>query len=1074
MPVQVETQKSTAGRLRTPSKHEHISRMASREQVLVGLGKMCNEHVKKHKDLCRVNRFSVLFDSFKKRSKSVDVRRNDSPKYEAKIPVVGSFPPHVLIASNKCTSQATCNFAPVNITGSVHERYRLFRDSSREFCTRRDQQYFNGVERLPDRSCPNDSHSVGLARAKLKSHARPSSFHPISSVTYSNPSHHNPYLYQNNLRISSSQKDPRAEYFGHPDNVKDDHSLSSLLYDSVCNYPPSLAPYPCPTVQLLNPAGLSHFSINQKLPPTLTASVDPLHLLCRKKPTHTSSSVRLRPVSDLLDTVCRMDFANQNRFPDQATERARLLSTCSAQLLHGANSTLPPAAFSHTGLTLRGSKLIKDTQTTPINEPKITYAFNPCFSGPHKHLQPNVSAKEVCQVTVCHTTPKMFPTLVSPVPDHITNVTHSDTDTCSDRMENMNKLLAVPPMFDPNISTTNSADRAITDKVLSCSHSKPLVVRCSVTSSRVVSSSSGSNHPNGVTTSNTVRACTAFEQNGKQLTSQPVGYPTDNSQMSNRLGSIGVRATVGIPMAEGSDLTTVAAFGAGSVAETEKRRPTKRERPLRDKFGLETSGYGYQDTGTANFSDRCISISPMFDSNDFGGSNVKPCEFNRPVTVTSKSIVRSQARPASALLFPSMGLPPPIGFSSGCRHRSQAKSTQPSGITLGKTASDATHREVPVTVDSCPAIRCSASNCTLAPLVHTGTHSCRERGRPAAAPVLRPPRPPLRTTSLVRSFEHRDSSCSNSGSVGSSSCSGEAVEMNSRTGCQGVPRNDSSSSCPLSAGSTEIGDLADKWADGEVEQVVSQMDSMWWLRLLPYKPSNLPDNLADRLRQRGSLMLSRSSPNSRSSNSSLPTPLTQAHVPISQLTSFKSSLPAPLMTQSMYEHRLNTVEQTTSPDSTPKASVTELQVTRQTKPRIPVRPSSLYTEKTATNPLLLPSLAHLASSCANETSGSEMEHSHWLQPMTSFDFPHPAFQVPAAQSVQPCDIGNSTARISTNCPSVTHLADWFSKSTPDKTNSPLLGQYCRLLILRTTNAGTPTTTPAEMPTPSAGTPATPV
>ncbi|KAF5400287.1 hypothetical protein PHET_06566 [Paragonimus heterotremus] len=601
MPVQVETQKPTTGRLRTPSKHEHISRMASREQVLVGLGKMCNEHVKKQKDLCRVNRFSVLFDSFKKRSKSVDVRRNGSPKCETKISVVGSFSPHVLIASNKCTSQAACNFAPVNITGSAHERYRLFRDSSREFCTRKDHKYFNGVERLPDRSYPNDLHSTRLTRARLNSHARPSSFHPISSVTYSNPSHHNPYLYQNNLRMSSSQKNPRAEYSGHPDNVKDDHSLSSLLCDSLCNYPPSLGPYPCPTVQLLNPADLSHFSMNPKLPLTLTACEDPLHLLRRKKPAHTSSSVRLRPVSDLLDTVCRMDFANQSRFSDQATERARMLSTCSAQLSHGASSTLPPATFSHTGLTLRGSKLIKDTQTTPINEPKITYAFNPCFNGPHNHPQPNVGAKEVCQVTVCHTTPKLFPTLVPPVPDHSTNVTQSDTDTCSGRMENMNNVVAVPPTFDPNISTTNSADHAIADKVLSCSHSKPLVVRCSATSNRVVSSSSGSIRPNDVATDNTVWTRTAFEQNGKQLTTQPVGYPTDNSQMSHHLGSIGVRATVGIPMAEGSDLTTVAAFDAGSVAGTEKQRPAKRDRPLRDKFGLETSGCGCQDTGMAKY-----------------------------------------------------------------------------------------------------------------------------------------------------------------------------------------------------------------------------------------------------------------------------------------------------------------------------------------------------------------------------------------------------------------------------------------------------------------------------------------
>ncbi|KAF8571888.1 hypothetical protein P879_01092 [Paragonimus westermani] len=1074
MPVQVETQKSTAGRLRAPSKHEHSSRMASREQVIVGLGKMCNEHVKKQKDLYRMSRLSVLFDSFKKRSKSVDVRRNDSSKCDAKNPAVGSFPPHVLIASNKCTGQATCNFAPVNITGSVHERYRLFRDSSREFCTRRDQQYvFNGVERLSDRSNPNDSCSPGLSRPKVRSHTRPSSFHPISSVTYSNPSHHNPYLYQNNLKISSSRKDPRVEYSGHLDNVNGDHSLSSPLCDSLCNYPPSLAPYPCPTVQLLNPAGPNHFLVHQKLPPTLTASVDPLHLHRRKKPAHTSSSVRLRPVSDLLDTVCRMDFMDQSRFSDRATERARLLSTCSAQLSRGANSSLPPAAFSHTGLTLRGSKLIRDTQTTPINEPKITYAFNPCFGGPHKHLQPNVSAKEVCQVTVCHTTPKLFPTLVPPVPDHSTKVTHNDTDTGSGRMENMNKLVAVPPTFEPDISTTNPADHAIADKALSCSHSKPLVVRSSVPPSCVVSSSSSSNCLNDVATNSTRWTRTSLEQNGKQLTTLPVGYPTDNSHLSNGLGLIGVCATVGIPMAEGSDLATVAAFDAESVAVTEKHRLTKWEKPPRDKCGFETSGFGCQDTGAANFSDRCISIPPMPDSNDFGGSGVKPCEFSRPVAVTSKSVVRTQARPASALLFPSMGLPPPIGFSSGCRHRSQTKSTQASGISLAKTASDATHCEVPVTMDSCPAIRYSASNCTFAPLVQTGAHSCRERGRPAVAPVLRPPRPPLRTTSLVRGFEHRDSSCSNSGSVGSSTCSGEAVEMNSRPGCQGVPRNDSSSSCPLPAGPNEIGDLADKWADGEVEQVVSQMDSMWWLRLLPYKPSNLPDNLADRLRQRGSLMLSRSSPNSRSSNSSLPTPLTQPHVPISQLTSFKSSLPTPLMTQSMYEHRLSTVEQTTSPDSTPKASIAELQVTWQTKPRIPVRPSSLYTEKTATNPLLLPSLAHLASTCANETSVSEMEQNHWLHQQTSFNYPHPTFHVPAAPSVQPCDIRSSTARTSANCPSVTHLADWFSKSTPDKTNSPLLGQYCRLLILRTTNAGTPTT-PAEVPTPSAGTPATPV
>ncbi|VDP68021.1 unnamed protein product [Echinostoma caproni] len=314
-------------------------------------------------------------------------------------------------------------------------------------------------------------------------------------------------------------------------------------------------------------------------------------------------------------------------------------------------------------------------------------------------------------------------------------------------------------------------------------------------------------------------------------------------------------------------------------------------------------------------------------------------------------------------------------------------------------------------------------------------------------------------------------------------------------------------------------DPRDRLADTEVEQTVADQDSVWWLSLLPYKPSNLPTNLADRLRQRNSLVLARCSPSARLSNSSLPTTLPHLVHPTppssTQPPGIGSRLGVPIhlageslrsqpmmmmmMTQSLYEQRdppdqayMTSSDQLSPPDmTTPRGSRQELRSGRPSRYRLPTRPSSLYVDKPDPPAILMPSLAHLSAigcSSSGETGLS--------RPGTLWDRRASAGHInqsdgsSSGPGTSPSPSGDSNFATEGPTDPLSMLSSYTSTTIPptdpiltktwsaEKTDSPLLGQYCRLLNLRTVQSN-PTgpgasATNSDLPTPSAETPLTPV
>ncbi|KER22538.1 hypothetical protein T265_14826, partial [Opisthorchis viverrini] len=355
-----------------------------------------------------------------------------------------------------------------------------------------------------------------------------------------------------------------------------------------------------------------------------------------------------------------------------------------------------------------------------------------------------------------------------------------------------------------------------------------------------------------------------------------------------------------------------------------------------------------------------------------------------------------------------VGLPPPMNFAVGTKLRSQPKVTVPSLNKLHQAPSVDRSMAAPSADAQALSERCCL---------------------PVTAPVLRPPRPPLRTTSLVRGTQSREASFSDSNGIHSEP---NAVSMD--FGCKRSSFAESEPpprSCSAVSGT---GDLIDKLADIEVEQAVCNKETMWWLRLLPYKPSNLPTNLADRLRQRDSLILSRASPSTVLSNSSLPTSLPQYFVPTTQA---KTSESPNLMSQSMFEQRdpADRFSFTAEPSCEQNAIKTQA---RKNRPRLTVRPSSLYTEKAdSTKIMVSASVSDGGSGGCNTPQNSLQEQSKSFTPTqcpTEAELPSAALKSGAH-----CRPPDSRFPVETG-----------------QTDSPLLGQYCRLLILCSSNPAAPT------------------
>ncbi|CAH8657889.1 unnamed protein product [Schistosoma curassoni] len=360
----------------------------------------------------------------------------------------------------------------------------------------------------------------------------------------------------------------------------------------------------------------------------------------------------------------------------------------------------------------------------------------------------------------------------------------------------------------------------------------------------------------------------------------------------------------------------------------------------------------------------------------------------------------------------------------------------------------------------------------------------------SSAAVLRPPRPPQRTTSLARDHQpsrtseinSTDTSCSSRSSPSrnvNSSMQDPNSQICSTTTCGSSNPNRFSHCKPLDNNTNNH--LTDKLIDKEVSDLnSSENDTVWWSHLLPYKPSNLPSNLADRLRQRNSLILSRSSPTTRLSNSSLPNSFPFNN---NNKSNDNSNLQN-IMIQSMYE-------QSDSGDYAGlRSDVTSLYCV-QNKHGNDIRlrqsrPISMHTDYShyTNNSFFLPSLTHfnttinsntvthsspLASSSSSISSPQQQQaptRPSSLSLASSFTNVVPKLNNlikinKLNEALNPSKSISSSISLSTSTTIATNnsqllfqnnicniIPDYLLKSCPPS-DSPLLGQYCRLLLLRT-------------------------
>nr|CAH8876417.1 unnamed protein product [Trichobilharzia regenti] len=373
-----------------------------------------------------------------------------------------------------------------------------------------------------------------------------------------------------------------------------------------------------------------------------------------------------------------------------------------------------------------------------------------------------------------------------------------------------------------------------------------------------------------------------------------------------------------------------------------------------------------------------------------------------------------------------------------------------------------------------------------------------------SAAVLRPPRPPQRTTSLVR-----DNQSVRSNSIISSDASYSSHSSPNRNPtCSKQESNNQILSTSLYGTSNQnrysyikpldnMSIAADKLTDKEVSDLDSENDTVWWSHLLPYKPSNLPSNLADRLRQRNSLILSRSSPTARLSNSSLPTSF--PYNCSNQINNSNNNnngngnkvaynIPN-LMIQSMYEQSDSSGSSGLRTDGLSSLYYTRNKGVSDSRIRHS-RPLSVHTDysHSANNSFHLPSLTHLNSTINTDTvhysSSSSSASSQQRQHQQQQQQQRPSQQISTRPSslslglsfknVTPKATSFVAAAATTTTPTPTITSTRTNKlyeshnssaylpqtnifnSIPDylltpypPSDSPLLGQYCRLLLLRT-------------------------
>ncbi|GAA48109.1 histidine kinase [Clonorchis sinensis] len=1004
--VPTEERKASSPSFRVPLKSKSRNNSRTREQSLgMRQHKVVEEHA--NKESRHLNKFSLLLESLRRRSKSADVR-NDCDTHSSGNRTEPSFLQPLLVPSMTSGKQEV-QISTIKLTTCCYDQYRQHFNARRGCTTVSACRPYSKKSEYCGRPLSavggyNNGNLTALSplascRARITSQRRPSSFHPTSCLS----DHHNPYLYQNMTLLSSACTNRNDEKRRWSQVNPEQERTSSIMSISLYDCPPALTPYPCPAVQLISEAE----RIN---PPTPECCFSSSQLpMCRRK-TRTLSPDALKqqivggsesttPVMAKIDSSFKPTLN-----PSSQSVYSQLTDTCNSTDYRYTHS-----ASAHMACVTTFSELDRSLEIRVL-----------------KRLQPSSTSSDVCQVTSCHFTPKLcsavvqphreaqqnsFPTVSAPRP--ASTLIPSDTES-----EFTGKMHPFMNGLRLEGAKTGDLRRNCLSQPMNCETTLMRQLSEPVDHVSLERQRTGA--------SNGVPVLKAYPTSGSRTTND-CSFLSGHNQVSHRTnrytrqgnrtecGSIPIGLAKGVPNADDATVRLLDTAEHPSIPQQQScsdfsGRPLKRcERPESQKrillSGIRNS---WSSVGAAELSSARI-----------------------PEEIVSDTKCSSPSHLHSTTPLGNVGLPPPMNFAVGPKLRSQPKVTLPS---LNK-------------FHQAPTVDRSMAATNMYPHTLADAQALSERCcLPVAAPVLRPPRPPLRTTSLVRGMQSREASFSDSNGIHSEP---NAVSMD--FGCKRSSFAESEPpprSCSVVTGT---GDLIDKLADIEVEQAVCNKETMWWLRLLPYKPSNLPNNLADRLRQRDSLILSRASPSTVLSNSSLPTSLPQYFMPTTQAKTSKSPN---LMSQSMFEQRdpADRFSFTADPSCEQNAIKTQA---RKNRPRVPVRPSSLYTEKAdPTNIMMSTSVSDGGSGGANTPQNSLQEQFKSSTPTqcpTETELPSAAFK-----STANCRPRDSRFPVETG-----------------QTDSPLLGQYCRLLILCSSNPAASTNS-GDFPTPSAETAVTPI
>ncbi|CAH8671239.1 unnamed protein product [Schistosoma haematobium] len=959
---------------------------------------------------------------------------------------------------------------------------------------------------------------------------RSASFHPSSQIL----THHNPYFCQNNSTSSSNEENcnqisPYTYYLAdNPFYVEPNQQNkinNIIMYDSIYDYPPSLSPYPCPTFIPSEDITPTNENVNPFLSNTKSrirpTSVDFYHLRKMHKGMKQLFSFNGRKENINEQSFCNTRQLEENQARHSPfTEYKQLISPVAT-----VNDRLD-----HTSLSDSSNRNLKRTILR-------SFSCNPRSNCDHrrkvkpqtiksqsvtgntldnyedrKPLQINskfsiIKSSSICQVSTCYNIPKLSTQLIQSENTKlmelrnrkcISNITRTTRVSILNASNTMTTITTGPILI--NINTLSTTTTSIFTSLL-LTTTATTSVECIVNNTK---------HNQSYTNNDSLQSSSSFNT--------PVNH-NKIIHCSNKVHENQTNSYTLLPTYQSNQIFDNINWNnsrknnriQNNHHNIGNNSQTKQKISLSDYLSsTETSSFDKHATTNNNPRFSICSTSPPPKSDNSGKPNnfMSSSLFEPKVNGTSDGFMLSRSDTYSNLKeFPKK----PMDHTEEHNQRTSMSKEYLNNSTFNHNL---TRTKL---LSNLPEFHCSRlsqlynsvgyENLKSDRFIKTDDNSrdvfptlrnFRQKQTTSSYPVgqctissaavLRPPRPPQRTTSLARDHQpsrtseinSTDTSCSSRSSPSrnvNSSVQDPNSQICSTTTCGSSNPNRFSHCKPLDNNMNNH--LTDKLIDKEVSDLnSSENDTVWWSHLLPYKPSNLPSNLADRLRQRNSLILSRSSPTTRLSNSSLPNSF-----PFNNNNKSNDNSNLQNMIQSMYE-------QSDSGDYAGlRSDVTSLYCV-QNKHGNDIRlrqsrPISMHTDYShyTNNSFFLPSLTHfnttinsntvthsspLASSSSSISSLQQQAPTRpsSLSLASSFTNVVPKLNnlikinklneaLNSSKSISSSISLSTSTTVATNNSQLLFqnnicniIPDYLLRSCPPS-DSPLLGQYCRLLLLRT-------------------------